>query len=201
VTSRGFDIWEHARCEIHCSALGQTRSSSAIPHNAIELARYPEWYPVKKWGRPRTVTVSRLEFPTGVDVADLWYASAEVKTQHMTKIVSMCVFMLITVGTCSPQENPIDGNWLLTSCQIALKHLDDPQTTLSYLDAVRIGYCEGITQGVGYVSPKVCTREDVTLVQAIRVVVKYLQDHPEELDQRNSPLVERALAKAFPCNK
>jgi hypothetical protein len=145
--------------------------------------------------------MSRLEFPTGVDVADLWYAPAEVKSQPMTKLVSMCVFMLITVGTRSPQENPIDGNWLLTSCQIALKHLDDPQTTLSYLDAVRIGYCEGITQGAGYVSPKVCTGEDVILVQAIRVVVKYLQDHPEELDQRNSVLVERALAKAFPCNK
>jgi len=119
----------------------------------------------------------------------------------MTKFLSVCVFMLITVGICSPQEDPSSGNGLLTSCQIALKHLDDPQTTLSYLDAVRIGYCEGITQGVGYVSPKVCTMDNVTLVQAIRVVVKYLQDHPEELDQRNSLLVERALAKAFPCQK
>jgi hypothetical protein len=48
-------------------------------------------------------------------------------------------------------------------------------------------------------SPKVCPAKDSTYEQGTRVVVKYLQDHPEELHMKSSALVERALAKAFPC--
>jgi hypothetical protein len=49
-------------------------------------------------------------------------------------------------------------------------------------------------------SPEVCTGQNVTHRQEVRVVVKYLQDHPEELDQIGGRLVEKASAQAFPCH-
>ncbi len=39
----------------------------------------------------------------------------------------------------------------------------------------------------------------VTRLQKIRVVVKYLEDHPEKLHEPPSVLITRALNEAFPC--
>jgi hypothetical protein len=33
----------------------------------------------------------------------------------------------------------------------------------------------------------------------VRVAAKFLQDHPEKLNQRGSKLVFEALTQAFPC--
>jgi hypothetical protein len=116
----------------------------------------------------------------------------------MTKILSVSVFMLVSVGVCSPQDMT-RGNWLLTSCQIAVKAHDDPSFTANKMESFQNGYCLGIIQGVTDASQDVCPGEHVTYVQITRVVLKYLQDHPEQLDQHGSTLVYRALVKAFPC--
>jgi len=108
--------------------------------------------------------------------------------------------MLIGVACCSPQD-VTRGSWLLTSCQLAVKTIDDSTFTESAFEAYRDGLCRGLIHGISDVSPKVCAGEDVTYGQEVRVVFKYLQDHPEELDQKSSRLVEKALAKAFPCSK
>jgi hypothetical protein len=68
-------------------------------------------------------------------------------------------------------------------------------------DAYRDGYCSGLVAGVSSASPRVCPDDGVTGGQQIRVVLKYLQDHPEELHLDDALLVDRALAKAFPCPK
>jgi len=63
------------------------------------------------------------------------------------------------------------------------------------------GMCRGVVMGVIEVSPKVCPSEGVTLAQAVRIVLKFLQDHPERLHLRGSELAEDALSKAFPCSR
>jgi hypothetical protein len=118
----------------------------------------------------------------------------------MTKILSVCVFMFTAVAICSPQD-VTRGNWLLTSCQLAVKSIDNPNVDENIVETFRSGYCQGIVRGVSEASPKVCPGENVTNEQALRVVVKYLQDHPEELDQLGGRLVGKALVKAFPCRK
>jgi hypothetical protein len=112
----------------------------------------------------------------------------------MTKILSVSVFMFVAVAVCSSQ-NVVRGNELLAACKNAVQGRDDPSVQLLWSGS----YCLGLAEGLFYASPKVCTGEHVTLEQGIRVVFKYLQDHPEELDQIDAILVERALAKAFPC--
>jgi hypothetical protein len=44
-----------------------------------------------------------------------------------------------------------------------------------------------------------CIPKGVTTEQGRRVVVKYLQEHPEELQNRGNVLTYLAFIKAFPC--
>jgi len=45
----------------------------------------------------------------------------------------------------------------------------------------------------------ICVPEGVTYVQVIRVVVKFLQVHPERLHEYRLHLVQEAIKTAFPC--
>jgi hypothetical protein len=125
---------------------------------------------------------------------------ATLKRRCMKKLFGLCTFMFIGVAVCSPQD-VTRGNWLLTSCQFSVKSIDDPHSPEDQFEGFRDGYCRGLVQGIATASPKVCQGENVTVGQEVRVVFKYLQDHPEELDKRNTTLVEKALVKAFPCQQ
>ena len=43
--------------------------------------------------------------------------------------------------------------------------------------------------------------EDVTTGQGLKVLVKYIDDHPEELHERTALLATRAFVKAWPCSR
>jgi len=120
----------------------------------------------------------------------------------MTKILGVCVFVFAALAVCTPKD-ATRGEWLLTSCQLAVKATEDstPINKIAPLESFQVGYCDGLIHGIVGVSPRVCAGKYVTQQQAIRVVLKYLQDHPEELDQKGTTLAEKALAKAFPCSK
>lgn len=45
-----------------------------------------------------------------------------------------------------------------------------------------------------------CVPPEVQLGQEVKVVVKYLNDHPEKLHTNAVPLVQGALEIAFPCS-
>ena len=79
--------------------------------------------------------------------------------------------------------------------------MDDRNYSENTFEAWRDGYCTGLVYGISNASPHVCPDEEVTTGQETRVVLKYLQDHPEELHLDNAVLVEKALEKAFPCPK
>ena len=112
-----------------------------------------------------------------------------------------CVFALGFGGNRSPQSDATTGNGLLGSCQFSVKDTEDRNHNENTFEAWRDGFCVGLVAGVGYASPHVCPDENVTSGQEKRVVLKYLQDHPEELHLEATVLVEKALAKAFPCPK
>ena len=118
----------------------------------------------------------------------------------MTRIIGLFVLMFVGCATCSPQDVSI-GNWLLTSCQLSIKSLEAEHVSDSPYEAMRDGYCTGLVQGIADTSPHVCPGEHVTNGQTIRVVLKYLQDHPEVLNRKSSRLAEEALSKAFPCRR
>ena len=119
----------------------------------------------------------------------------------MTRTISLCIFLFVfSVGSRSvPQQDVTTGTWLLGSCQITLKTTDDRTFHENDLESFRDGFCRGLIEGVSKMSPRVCM-VDVTSAQEVRIVLKYLQDHPEQIHQRNAVLVDKALSQAFPCD-
>jgi hypothetical protein len=117
------------------------------------------------------------------------------------KIILGFVVMALFALPGRAQTFTPDGNYLLGACQITIRVADDPKTHLDIYEAWRDGYCRGIIEGVTSASPLVCPTGGVTFGQEVRVVLKFLQDHPEKLHLSGAQLVQDALAQAFPCSK
>lgn len=118
-------------------------------------------------------------------------------------MVILELVLMGVLGTVSHAQDTKSGNFLLDSCQISLRVAENPDidSTLSKYEIWRDGLCQGTVEGVAVASPIICLPEGVTVHQEIRVVVKYLQGHPEKLHLRSTSLVESALSEAFPCSK
>jgi Rap1a immunity proteins len=68
----------------------------------------------------------------------------------------------------------------------------------------RQGLCAGIVQTIlyfGRTSFNVCTPEAVTMGQAIRVVVAYIDQRPERMHERFETLALEVLQQSWPCQK
>jgi len=99
-----------------------------------------------------------------------------------------------------------DGNDLMKNCQSAIKfdetgNLDEP---------FRVGSCFGVMGGVmgtlAMLDPwlpkerRACFPENgVTNVQAARIVVKLMKEHPAQMSSDEVVLTTLALQFAFPC--
>lgn len=101
-----------------------------------------------------------------------------------------------------------DGNELLSRCNVVINYQDKK---IQNPDEIDIGICLGMIQGmmkINSVYKQKLGKEmalfcppasGLSYVQAIRIVVKYLNDHPEKLHQSDTYLVIGAFQKAFPC--
>src|ERR1035438_8340779 len=111
---------------------------------------------------------------------------------------ALAVFTFSLLGLAQMKgETYDDGNYLLGSCGISARH-DDGKNYGDNLELYRDGVCLGLVRGVSDISRRVCAPHGSTVMQEIRVVVKFLQDHPEKLNLRDTDLIETALAQAFP---
>lgn len=100
-----------------------------------------------------------------------------------------------------------DGNELLSQCQTAIRA--NPNVDPS--EALDAGLCLGLVQGVrqtmeiyAEVLPKeerTCIPDGMTNGQGMRVVVKYLEDHPKTLHYSSTVLTMAAYRGAYPCPK
>ena len=100
------------------------------------------------------------------------------------------------LGQTTNTDSRSNGNDLLLTCTENSKRMDG----MSH-DDFASGYCLGFVQGASLSSSDICVPQDVTAGQGTRVVLKYLQDHPEQLHENSATLVRRALKKAFPCSR
>ena len=99
----------------------------------------------------------------------------------------------------------IDGNELMSKCLDA-QQVADNQRDLTYPTAISTGFCLGFSQGVQNTLqffPKeagVCfPKEGITAGQSMRIILKYLQDNPSQLHQKDTVLAVIAFKKAYPC--
>jgi hypothetical protein len=106
--------------------------------------------------------------------------------KNLMMILPLC--MLLNSPSSIAAKHRFDGNELIGRC------------TDKY-DSFNSGYCRGLVIGIEYTagSDTVCTPYGVTNGQLIRIVLKYLKDHPELLHRDDTSLIHEALQKAFPC--
>jgi len=108
-------------------------------------------------------------------------------------------------------EDIQNGSKLLQNCNSYLK-LTGGSSNLKI--ALGAGLCLGTVRGIidagdifdtftgqtGKSPTSVfCVPEGVSTDQGVRVVIKYLEEHPEDLHQRGTTLTVLALKQAFPC--
>lgn len=96
------------------------------------------------------------------------------------------------------------GNHLLNACNT---FMSDNKQDMSYSEGLDAGYCVGLVSGIAETiissdSPTACfPKSSVTREQTVRIVVKYLNNHPEQLHLSASSLVMVSFEEAFPCKQ
>lgn len=127
----------------------------------------------------------------------------------------LAVVLLLPTLAAAKHET---GNDLLRNCSVALKAFNHENVSGSE-DFMRIGDCTGVVNGVMQTaavwnaSPgnrqskepvaRFCAPPDVSVEQVVRMVVKRLQNKPEELSLDAAVVVLRAMNEGFPsapCN-
>jgi hypothetical protein len=117
-----------------------------------------------------------------------------------TRIAFTVVLSLVLTGICASQGpstnvsiSDVTGGKLLDLCK-------SDGLEYQFCEAFITGVRDGTAMGIALRSAKPIfnTPIDVTQKQLMAVVVKYLNDHPEEQHKPASKLVIYALAKAFP---
>lgn len=119
----------------------------------------------------------------------------------------LCGIVLVFLGgwaSASDQYGITTGNEFLRYCKPALER------NTPFKDSVNSIYCLGFVSGyldgyrIGLVPkgnrPLFCLPKDgVENGQAIRIVIKYLENNPETLHESVRITMAIALGKAFPC--
>ena len=101
----------------------------------------------------------------------------------------------------------LDGNAMLPACQAAIELADGKKLSDSRAaDAIRcLGYVTGFLDGFGArdnapgSSAVLCFPEGVNSFQMVRVVTKWLQDHPARLHEPAWSCVFAAVHEGFAC--
>lgn len=115
------------------------------------------------------------------------------------------------VGSNANAAEKNDGNYLLSKCNAAIRVMDGEKFSAA-TDDMGIGQCFGMVEGVrntlGYVNSylrsdlKICwPKGGIQNGQAIRILVKYLNEHPADLNDDQTLLTMVAFKDAYPCNQ
>jgi hypothetical protein len=131
-----------------------------------------------------------------------------MKTLCGISVVGLVV--LLTAAPCAKAAEPsrsVDGNTLLRRCSAHLHYNDSGIVTNQSLAEAM--FCQGYVLGmiemhlsyrsVKTTAPLFCPPDNVETLQAIRIVVGYLQAHPKQLHESGGSLATLALNEGFPC--
>lgn len=115
-------------------------------------------------------------------------------------LLTLICFPISPAAQDTSETTHEDGNHLILHCKAAVDGLSSNSWKNPH-EAYSSGFCYALVQGIGWASPSVCAPKGAKVTQAMRVVVKYLEDNPAQLNWDENLLVDTALSKAFPCAK
>jgi hypothetical protein len=121
----------------------------------------------------------------------------------------MAVALVGVMSSVHAEEAPDDGNQLLSACKPLLNFINNDATSIVGSEG-QAGECLGLTEGVrrtmmqlnSNLPPKmrVCFPSGgINNGQAIRIVVKFLENNPEKLNLDRTLLTMLAYNNAYPC--
>jgi len=103
----------------------------------------------------------------------------------------------------------IKGKMLLENCKEAVKYIENKNDSSINHSAVNfcIGYISGVndlhTKFIDSVAtfepPIYCTPANTQIEEMIKIVVKFLEQHPQDLTYQGAELTVSALRDAYPC--
>ncbi len=130
----------------------------------------------------------------------------------MWMLVVFAVFFVLFAR--AEAKNDGDGNDLLKSCNHVLQSIDDPNklTSIELSQAIAcFSYIEGAYEALQLSSILLneqplsvrkilpCFQPGGSPRETVGIVMKYLNDHPEQLKMNRELLVWNALRQAYPC--
>ena len=119
--------------------------------------------------------------------------------------------LFLSVLCSSTLRAQMDGNKLLSECTVTIRHMDtgvSPDSANQIDDVHCLGFIEGVLEGLvvgehenptATKKPYVCIPDGASLGQNVRVVVKWMKEHPKDLHRRAALLIYVALLEAYPC--
>ena len=120
----------------------------------------------------------------------------------------LCAIILMLSSTAVFATREGSGAELLYFCEAVEAHMDRPPLK-DILEAGEGGYCVGWTesyliniQAFGGKIPamKACLpKEGLDVFDGVRILIKYLENHPNRLNESASVLTLDAFKEAFPC--
>jgi hypothetical protein len=103
--------------------------------------------------------------------------------------------MALTVTTANAQQALFSANSVLPGCKAMLEGQG--------LGRQDTGYCVGAINALAFLSPTECVEipDEVTFLQILLVVVRFIEAHPLRMDEAFVGLAFEALLDAWPCRK
>ena len=124
----------------------------------------------------------------------------------------LCLLVAAEALAQGPTPNVNDGSALQRECEAALSAIDDD--VVPDRDPVErgsdMGQCLGLVTGVWHAHMMMvdefdsrsafCPTTSLSAGEMARLVSRYLQEHPAELDQWDTVLILRAFIMDYPCS-
>jgi hypothetical protein len=118
----------------------------------------------------------------------------------MSALKSYFIALCLIFATID-KSSALTGDELQSHCQIALS--DSIETQTEYFQS---GVCAGFVRGLLFFGPalmeqlRFCPPAEVTPLEGMQVLFKFLDAHPEMSDRPAEPLSVTAFRTAWPCH-
>jgi hypothetical protein len=130
-----------------------------------------------------------------------------------TKPFTIAMALIAATPAIAQPQNLTTGNEMLRHCSMVEQALSGQTPSSSLLhtveDAYKQGMCVGGIAGILFLANAatkttahaICIPSTVSTAQSLTVVVRYLRNHPEKLNDAFASLVLDALREAWPCKR
>jgi hypothetical protein len=118
-------------------------------------------------------------------------------------MVVVAVGLTISLSTANAASSPAPVDEIMPGCKVWLGAAEGQPTPpgYNYATAYETGRCRGLVKGIASFTPtiNVCVPPAIEIVQMVRVIVYFIETHPEKRHEGFMPLAAQALLGAWRC--